>query len=62
MSGRRLGSLAEQGLEWRSPEVNLPIVLPAAGDREAVLEGWVAQLTCIAERTDPNGPTYLKAG
>ena len=53
-----LGSLAEPGLEWRSKQVCLPIVLPAAGDREAVLDAMVDQLTCIAKCLDPMGPTY----
>ena len=57
MSGSRLGSLVEPGLEWRSPEVCVPIVLPASGDREAVLEAMVAQLMGIAERIDSDGPT-----
>ena len=58
----RLGSLAEPGLEWRSKQACVPIVLPVAGDREAVLEAMVDQLTCIAKRIDPDGPTYRNSG
>ncbi len=58
----RLGSLAEPGLQWRSKQVCVPIVLPAAGDREAVLDAMVDQLTCIAERIDRDGPTYREVG
>ena len=54
----RLGKLAEPGLEWRSKEACMPIVLPVAADRESTLEAMVAQSTCIAERIDPKGPTY----
>ena len=56
-----LGSLAEPGLEWRSKQACVPIDLPVAGDREAVLGAMVDQLTCIAECIDPNGPTYRDA-
>ncbi len=54
----RVGSLAEPRLEWRSHRVCVPIVLPATGDREAVLDAMVDQLTCIAERLGPKAPTY----
>ena len=57
----RLGRLAEPGLEWLREEVCVPIALPVAADREATLEAMVAQLTCIAKRIDPDGPTYRKA-
>lgn len=57
----RLGSLAEPGLEWRSHRVCAPIVLPATGDREAVLDAMVDQLTCIAKCLGPKAPTYRGA-
>ena len=57
----RLGRLAEPGLEWLREEVCVPIVSPVGADREAILEAMVAQLTCIAKRIDPKGPTYRKA-
>ena len=57
-----LGELAEPGLEWRNNEACVPIVLSVGADREAILEAMVAQLTCIAKRIDPKGPTYRKAG
>ena len=53
-----LGSLAEPGLEWRSREVCVPIVLPDAADRQATLDAMVANLERVAKRIDPNGPTY----
>ena len=60
-----LGKLAEPGLEWRSKEACVPVALPVAADREATLETMVSQLKCIAEciaeRIDPNGPTYRNA-
>ena len=54
----RLKDVAETGLDWRSKEVYLPIVLPAGADRDKTLDSIVAQLECIAALIDPNGPTY----
>ena len=54
----RLKGLAETGLEWRSGEVYLPIVLPSGADRQTTLDAIVAELECIAGLIDPNGPTY----
>ena len=48
----------ETGLEWRSGEVYMPIVLPRATDRQATLDAIVAELERIARIIDPNGPTY----
>ncbi len=57
-----LGELSAPGLEWRNNEACVPIVLSVGADREAILEAMVAQLTCIAKRIDPKGPSYRKAG
>ena len=46
------------GLEWRSGEVCLPIVLPEGADRDNAQDAIVAQLERIAEIIDPQGPTY----
>lgn len=54
----KLKDLAETGLEWRSKEVYLPIVLPAGADRDKTLDSIVAQLESIAKQIDPKGPTY----
>ena len=54
----KLKGWAETGLEWRSGEVYLSIVLPAGADREKTLNAIVAHLVRIAERIDPEGPTY----
>ena len=53
-----LKSMAETGLEWRSHQVCLPIVLPEGADRDNTLDAIVAQLERIAELIDPEGPTY----
>lgn len=54
----RLKDLAETGLEWRSREVYLSIVLPSGADRDKTLDSIVAQMESIAQRIDPRGPTY----
>ena len=53
-----LGSKAEPGLESYPGDVCVPIVLPEGADRGATLEAIVAELECIAETIDPDGPTY----
>ena len=55
----RLKGLTETGLEWRSGEVYLPIVLPPGADRDKTLDDIVTQLEHVAELIDSNGPTYL---
>ena len=57
-----LGSKAEPGLESYPGDVCVPIVLPEGADRGATLEAIVAELECIAETIDPNGPTYGESG
>ena len=54
----KLKDLAETGLEWRSKEVYLPIVLPSGADRDKTLDSIVTQLECVAQRIDPERPTY----
>ena len=54
----KLKGLVETGLDWRSKEVYLPIVLPAGADLDKTLDCIVAQLESIAKRIDPKGPTY----
>ena len=56
----KLEGLVETGLDWRSKEVYLPIVLPAGADLDKTLDSIVAQLESIAKRIDPKGPTYLR--
>ena len=58
----RLGKLTEPGLEWRSEEACVSIDLPSGADHEAILEAMVTQVTSIAMRIDPKGPTYREAG
>ena len=59
--GSTLGKLEETELEWRSGELYLPIILPVAADRDAILNSIVSELERIAQRIDPNGPTYREA-
>ncbi len=54
----KLKDLAETGLDWRSKEVYLPIVLPAGADLDKTLDSIVAQMERVAERIHPEGPTY----
>ena len=54
----RLKGLAETGLEWRSTEVYLPIILPTGADHDETLNAMVSQLELVAELIDPEGPTY----
>ena len=54
----RLEDLAETGLEWRSGDVYIPIVLPEGADRDYTLDAIVTQIEHIAELIDPEGPTY----
>ena len=56
-----LGSRARPGLESCPGDVCVPIVLPVAADRKAILEAMVAELECIAEIIDPDGPTYRES-
>ena len=51
----------EAGLEWRGPEVFLPIVLPEDADDQATVNAIVAELKRIARLLDPEGPTYRDA-
>ena len=56
----RLRGRAETGLEWRSGEVCLPIILPAGADRRQTLDAIVTQLEEISTLIDPEGPTYYQ--
>ena len=56
----KLGELGEPGLEWLSPDICVPIELPAGADREAPLHAIVAELERIAKMIDPDGPTYRR--
>ena len=57
---KKLGELAEPGLEWLSSDTDicLPIELPAGADREATLHAIVAEVERIAKIIRPDGPPY----
>ena len=56
----KLGALAEPGLEWLSPDISVPIDLPAGAGRKATLDALVAELERIAKIIDPYVPTYRR--
>ena len=56
-----LGSRAEPGLASCPGDVCVPIILPEGADRRSTLEAIVAELECIAELVDPDGPTYRES-
>ena len=52
-----LNQAGESELEWRGPEVFLPMVMPAGTDGQATVDTIVAELERIARILDPDGPT-----
>ena len=56
-----LGSRTEPGLASCPGDVCVPIDLPVAADHRATLEAMVAEMECIAELMDPDGPTYRES-
>ena len=55
----RLAGLTDTNVPWLGGAC-LPIVLPAAADRQTTLNAIVAELERIARIIDPDGPTYRK--
>ena len=45
---------------FRSYDFCIPVPIPPGADDESALNSIVDQLTAIASRIDPNGPTYRK--
>ena len=52
----------KEPIEWETSygDFCIPVPIPPGADDESALNSIVAQLTAIASRIDPNGPTYRK--